>query len=91
MTVTWLHGEAGYTRHAFKNQIAGLPSICGRGRFPQDATPPATHPPVCKWCAAKSRPPDGHTTGGAYEQGLQWAQHYRLIGPVHRSPKGYEH
>lgn len=61
--VTWMHGEGAYTRHAFKNALAGYPSYCGRGRYPQDTTPPAKTPPLCHWCQAKSTPPDGAATG----------------------------
>jgi len=87
--VQWIHGEAGFVRHAFKNEHAGLPSLCGRGRYPQDATPPARTPPACKWCSAVVRPPDGQTTGGTYARGMHWAQG-KMVRKGNRNPRGYD-
>jgi hypothetical protein len=89
MTYHWSHTEQWGTQHAFKNQIPGLPSICGRGRFPQDATPPARKPEVCKMCTMVARPPEGAATGGAYAKGFQWAQG-KMITDTHRNPRGYD-
>lgn len=87
MTVHWADGARAETLHAFKNTVAGLPSMCGRGRFPQDATPPTTNGTVCRWCAAVTRPPNAETLGGSFEKGYPWAQH----SDWHRTRNGVRH
>lgn len=91
MTYHWAHAHYAKTQHAYKNQIPGLPSACGRGRFPQDAASPTIPVPACKWCAAVTKPPNAETLGGSFEKGYPWAQHsdwHRVrAGKQHHSPE----
>lgn len=85
---TWAAPHNAAVRHAFKNAIVGLPSVCGRGSFPGHRSD-FNELPYCKWCTDKAQPPDAPNTGGMHAKGNPWAVEGKWIKPTSRSPRGY--